>query len=51
MEALLAWWPLLLEVDLIIWVQNLNEAVCISQIANTPVKGMHTTILSPAVGK
>ena len=31
--------------------QILNEAICISHIANIFGKGMHPTILPPAMGK
>ena len=37
--------------DMANWVQNLEEAVCISHCANTLEKGMNPTILPPAMGK
>ena len=42
---------LLLEMGLAIWVQIMDEAVCISHHANTFVKGVPLTILSPVMEK
>ena len=36
--------------DTAAWVQNLDKAICISYSANT-LKGIHPTILPPAMGK
>ena len=48
---LVAWYLSLEEVDLAILVQSLNKAVSISQGINTLGKGLHPTILPPALGK
>ena len=37
--------------DSVTWVQTLDEAVCISYIANAPVKSMNPVILSLAMDK
>ena len=34
-----------------IWVQILDESVCISNYTNSTGKGMNPVILSPAMGK
>ena len=37
--------------DMVIWVQILDQAVCISHSANTFGKGMNPIILPPTMGK
>ena len=48
---LMVLWLSLKEMDMVIQVQNLNEAVCISHSANTLSKDMHPNLLLPAIGK
>ena len=39
------------EMNMVIQVQNLDKAVCILHNVNVIVKGMHSPILLPVVGK
>ena len=50
-KMLMMEWLLSYEMDLAIWVQILNEAVCISNNSNIFGKGMNPTILPPAMSK
>ena len=51
MSAFLMKWLSPKEVDTVIWVQILDEPLCISHSANTLRKGMIPTILPPAMDK